>query len=91
MTLEPHDMIVADPDVVSGQARIRGTRVPVTVVLDCLAAGMSEAEIVETYSSVTVEGVRAAAADASGLVREQVLPLPASVQALDEPHRAQPC
>lgn len=77
MTLEPHDMIVADPDVVSGQARIRGTRVPVTVVLDCLAAGMSEAEIAKAYSSLTVEGVRAAAAYASALAREQVHPLPA--------------
>lgn len=77
MTLNVHQMIVADLDVVSGQARIRGTRVPVTVVLDCLAAGMSEAEIVAAYSSLTIEGVRAAAAYGSALAREQVLPLPA--------------
>lgn len=77
MTLDPDGMIVADSNVVSGQARIRGTRVPVTVLFDCFAAGMSEAEIVQTYSSLTVEAVRAAAAYGSTLAREQVVPLPA--------------
>jgi uncharacterized protein (DUF433 family) len=32
-------MISADPQVMHGQAMIAGTRVPVSVILDCLAAG----------------------------------------------------
>ncbi|MBI2918290.1 MAG: DUF433 domain-containing protein [Chloroflexi bacterium] len=37
--------ISVDPDVCHGQACIRGTRIMVSVILDCLAAGMSEEEI----------------------------------------------
>ena len=40
------DLITVDPDIVGGQAHVRGTRIPVSVILDCLAAGMSEDEIV---------------------------------------------
>jgi uncharacterized protein (DUF433 family) len=34
-------MISTDPAVMHGQAVITGTRVPVSVILDCLAAGMT--------------------------------------------------
>jgi uncharacterized protein (DUF433 family) len=62
MTDEQADLIVTDPDVVHGQARVRGTRIPVSVVLDCLAAGLSEDDILGQYPTLTIEGVRAAAA-----------------------------
>lgn len=55
-------LITTDPAVLSGQAVIPGTRVPVSVVLDCLATGMSPEEIVAEYPTLTLEGVRAAAA-----------------------------
>ena len=54
-------LITTDPAVLSGQAVIAGTRVPVSVVLDCLAAGMSAEEVV-AYPTLTSEGVQAAAA-----------------------------
>ena len=53
--------ITTDPVVLSGQAVIAGTRVPVSVVLDCLAAGMSP-KVVAEYPTLTLEGVQAAAA-----------------------------
>ncbi len=71
------DLIAVDPDIVGGQARVRGTRVPVSVILDCLAAGMSEDAIVSQYPSLTTEAVRAAAAYGAALAREEILPLPA--------------
>lgn len=77
MTEQQVELIVADPGVVHGQARIRGTRVPVSVVLDCLAAGLSEVEILRQYPSLTVEGIRAAAAYGAALAREEIHPLPA--------------
>ncbi len=55
-------LITTDPAVLSGQAVIAGTRVPVSVVLDCLAAGMSAKQVVEEYSTLTSDGVQAAAA-----------------------------
>lgn len=42
-------LIATDPVVLNGQAVIAGTRVPVSVVLDCLAAGMSPEEVVAEY------------------------------------------
>ncbi len=47
----------------------------VSVVLDCLAAGMGEQEIIKQYPTLTVDGVRAAAAYGAALAREEVLPL----------------
>jgi uncharacterized protein (DUF433 family) len=54
---------------------IAGTRVPVSVVLDCLAAGMSPEQIVEEYPTLTSEGVQAAAAYRALRVREKLVPL----------------
>ena len=50
---------------------------PVSVILDCLAAGMTAEEISAEYPTVTVAGVRAAAYGAA-LAREELLPLPQS-------------
>ena len=55
-------LVATDPAVLSGQTVIAGTRVPVSVVLDCLAAGMSPEEVVAEYPTLTSEGVQAAAA-----------------------------
>jgi uncharacterized protein (DUF433 family) len=55
-------LVTTDPAVLSGQAGIAGTRVPVSVVLDCLAAGMSPEGIVAEYPTLTSEGVQASAA-----------------------------
>jgi uncharacterized protein (DUF433 family) len=69
MTEEQLELIVTDPKVLDGQARVAGTRVPVSVVLDCMAAGMTEAEILAEYPSLTVDGIRAAAAYGAALAR----------------------
>jgi uncharacterized protein (DUF433 family) len=71
-------LISADPQVMHGQAVIAGTRVPVSVILDCMAAGMAVEEIVAEYPAVSVAGVRAAAAYGAALAREELLSLPQS-------------
>ena len=75
MTAEQLSLITTDPAVCQGQACIAGTRVMVSVILDCLAAGMTEDEIVAEYPSVTVAGLRAAAAYGASLAREDLIPL----------------
>ena len=77
MTADQLEMISTDPGVMHGQAVIAGTRVPVSVILDCLA-GMTAEEIIAEYPTVTVAGVRAAAAYGAALAREELLPLPQS-------------
>jgi uncharacterized protein (DUF433 family) len=78
VTAEQLELISTDPGVMHGQAVIAGTRVPVSVVLDCLAAGMTSEEITAEYPTVTAVGVRAAAAYGAALAREDLLPLPQS-------------
>lgn len=77
MTEQQADLIAVDPDIVGGQAHIRGTRIPVSVVLDCLAAGLSEDEILKQYPSLDQAGIRAAAGYGAALAREEISPLPA--------------
>jgi uncharacterized protein (DUF433 family) len=77
MTAEQARLISSDPAVMGGYAVLTGTRVPVSVVLDCLAAGMTAEEIVAEYPTVTVAGIRAAAAYGAELAREEVVPLSA--------------
>ena len=75
MTTDRLDLIVADLSVLNGQARIRGTRIPVSAVLDCLAAGMPEVAINDQYPSLPNGSVRAAIAYGAMLVREELHPI----------------
>jgi uncharacterized protein (DUF433 family) len=68
--------IVVDPGVCHGQACIRGTRIPAAVVLDNLAAGLSAADILKSYPSLTEQAIHAAVAYAAELARERVLTMP---------------
>lgn len=49
-----------DPAMHHGQAFIRGTCVPVSVVLGCLAEGMSIAQVLAEYPTLTLPGIQAA-------------------------------
>ena len=69
--------ITSNPRVCHGKACIKGTRVMVSVVLDSLADGETPQEIVKSYPSITVSGVKATIAYAAELARERVMPLPA--------------
>jgi uncharacterized protein (DUF433 family) len=69
------DYIVSDPNLCHGQVCIKGTRIPVAVILDNLAAGVSETELLQSYPTLTPEAIRAALAYAAELAREQLLPL----------------
>jgi uncharacterized protein (DUF433 family) len=70
------DHIETSPNVCHGKACISGTRVMVSVILDNLAAGIPETEILKSYPSLTEEGIRAAVAYAAELARERLIPIP---------------
>jgi uncharacterized protein (DUF433 family) len=55
--------IVADPEHLGGRPRVRDTRISVSLVLESLAAGMSIAEIVDAYPSLSEESVRGVLAE----------------------------
>jgi uncharacterized protein (DUF433 family) len=67
--------VVSDPAILAGQACIKGTRIPVSVVLVNLAAGLSAAEIVASYPSLAADDVRAAIQYAAQLAHEHVIVL----------------
>jgi uncharacterized protein (DUF433 family) len=71
--MEWRERISVDPGVCHGQACVKGTRIPVAVVLDNLAAGLSPEEIVASYPPLRVDDVRAATAYAAELARERVV------------------
>ena len=75
MATEPLDLIDSDPAVVHGQARIRGSRIPVSVILDCLAAGTNEGQIRAVYPTLPTGAVAAALAYAAFLAHEELHPL----------------
>ena len=69
--------ITIDPAICHGKACIKGTRIPVSVVLDNLAANIKPEEILRAYPSLTLEAIMAALAYAADLAGERVLPLSA--------------
>lgn len=70
--------VTTDPAICHGQACIRGTRVPVSVVLDNLAAGLTPDEILQSYPSLKADDVSAAVAYGAELARERVIDLRAA-------------
>jgi uncharacterized protein (DUF433 family) len=70
------DRISIDPRICSGRPCIKGTRIWVSLVLDFLAAGETEAQILATYPQLQSGDIRAALVYAADLVREHVVPIP---------------
>ncbi len=53
------ERIVLDPKVMVGKPVIRGTRLTVEYILNLMASGATEAEILEEYSGLTSEDIQA--------------------------------
>jgi len=67
--------ISIDPKVCFGKPCIRGTRIWVSLIVDNLAAGISEEEILAAYLSLTKEDIRAALTYAAELTHDRYVPL----------------
>lgn len=52
--------ITIDPNVMVGKPVIKGTRIPVSLILERLGGGMTPQEVIEDYPHLTLEDVRAA-------------------------------
>jgi uncharacterized protein (DUF433 family) len=71
------DHILIDPNVCHGKPVVRGTRMPVALIIGSLAGGMDFEQIQREYD-LTNDDIRAALRFAGELVeREQFHPLPA--------------
>mgnify|MGYP001476248772 FL=1 len=70
------DRISIDPNVCFGKPCIKGTRIWVSLILDFLASGESEIDILAAYPQLKPEDIRAAIAYAAEIAREHVIPVP---------------
>ena len=74
--MEWKTLIAADPAIMHGAVCFRGTRIPVSVVLDNLAEGETPERILDQYPSLKPDHIRAAISYAADLARERILPMP---------------
>lgn len=72
------DRIVLDPAVLAGKPIIKGTRMAVEFIVNLLAEGWTQAQILENYPGLTREDILACLAYAGAqLQHERVYPLQA--------------
>ncbi|HAM59736.1 MAG TPA: antitoxin [Elusimicrobia bacterium] len=68
--------VVMDPEVHHGDPCIKGTRVPVSIIVGSIADGMGLEEVRAAYPQLSVEDIRAALAYAAEVLqREVIIPL----------------
>ena len=70
------ERITTDPNICFGKPCIRGTRIWVSLIVENLADGVTEQELLEAYPHLTSDDIRAALAYAAEVTRERVIPLP---------------
>ena len=68
--------ISINPQVCFGKPCIRGTRIWVSLILDLLADGMTEAGLLAEYPQLGHEDVLAAIAYGAEAARERIIPVP---------------
>ncbi len=68
--------IILDPSIMVGKPVIRGTRIPVALILKMLGQGISTEEILHEYPRLEAVDIGAAIAYAANVVEnEEVIPL----------------
>ena len=70
------DCITRNPEVMGGKPCLRGMRVTVGMIVGLVAAGHSNAEILEAYPYLEEEDIRQALGYAAWRVEEIELPIP---------------
>ncbi len=74
------DRITFNPDILGGKACIRGMRIPVSLVVNLIANGMTPAEIIDEYPDLETEDIQQALRYAAWATEETVY-VPAGVSA----------
>jgi len=75
------ERISIDPQVCGGKPCIKGTRIWVSLILDLLATGIGEAELLAEYPGLVHDDILAALAYGAEAARERMIPIPADTVA----------
>ncbi|MBU0502721.1 MAG: DUF433 domain-containing protein [Candidatus Margulisbacteria bacterium] len=67
--------ISINPKIMHGKACVKGTRIPVYLILEMLAGGDTAGEILKSYPSLREQDIRAAIEYAAETTKEEVAPL----------------
>mgnify|MGYP001378669391 CR=1 FL=1 len=65
--------IATDPNIAHGQVCIKGTRIPVSVILDNLSNNISPEELFKSYPSLQLVHIQAVLAYAAALPKERIV------------------
>lgn len=71
------ERISINPQICGGKPCIKGTRIWVSLILDLLATGIGEAELLTEYPGLVHEDILAALAYGAEVARERMIPIPA--------------
>jgi uncharacterized protein (DUF433 family) len=66
-------LIMSDPAVMMGKPVIAGTRITVELILEKLAAGETEEEILQAHPRLTPDSIRAALGFAANAIKADVV------------------
>lgn len=78
MGMPVSERIVVDPEILAGKPVVRGTRLSVEFILELLAAGQSENDILANYPNLQRADILACLSYASYLAHEyRAFPIPA--------------
>lgn len=64
--------ITFDPNIMGGQACIRGMRIPVSLIINLVANGMTFDEIIKEYPDLELEDIKESLQYASWLAKEEI-------------------
>jgi uncharacterized protein (DUF433 family) len=67
------ERVVIDPKIHHGDPCIKGTRIPISMIVGSLADGQSVKEVIDAYPQLTKDDVRAALQYAAEILRYDVI------------------
>ncbi|HCG98668.1 MAG: hypothetical protein A2074_07225 [Candidatus Aquicultor primus] len=72
--MKDFNRITFDPNIMGGQACIRGMRIPVSLIINLVASGMTAEDIIKEYPDLESEDIKEALRYASWLAKEELHP-----------------
>ena len=77
--MDRQERIIVDPQILVGKPVIKGTRLAVEFIVDLLAQGWSDDEILRNYPGISQDDIRACLSYASDILRaEKIFPFTVS-------------
>ena len=66
------ERVVIDPSVLAGKPVIKGTRIPVYLIIELIASGMTVRNVLKEYPELSEDDVKAALLYASKLLEKEI-------------------